>query len=463
MSDEEYFTESSDEDSGPSAATQSFMAMPVSFAERVAQWQQQKQQEEQQQASSRSTRGSSSAEEDRSPPSAATQAFFALPMSFAERMALQQQQQQEEQQQQRRSRSPPSASAAQPIAEEEEEPFPSFKHDHFAAVYPQYDQPEIGPIFGEETGVPGPGDASKSVKEDIERLRDLGFVIDYTKKGFLGEGFNGQVYRGYYAPSTHGLQDVRALQPFAVKITDFAEDEMNDDDSYQSTGMDTLERRESYETEKWVLTSVHHKNLTSIRQVINMGEQRSFQFMENPDSWYLSPDRIYIIMDYADGGAFEKWWPKHNRGLDPYIRIYLIRGLFAGLLYLHNMGIIHGDIHAGNILLYMEHGMWVPKWSDFGLGYVDANKQYRFKVPKAKLTFAERAKMDIFHFAEVMRKILGQRHLGKPETAEEKQILDELTEMAKWIIKNRPSDINQVFQQYRHLLEEPLDIQQDFF
>ena len=393
----------------------------------------------------------------------APQPFFAMPKSFAQALA-QRPPQPPIQQLERRSSTSRGRSvglAAQPMAEEE--PFPSFKDDHFAAVYPEYDEPNVAHIFGEQSGVPGPGDVSKNVQEDIEHLKDLGFLIDYTRSGFLGEGFYGQVYRGYYAPSTHGLKDIRALQPFAVKMIDFAEDDLSDNDSYQSTGKYTLERRECYETEKWILTSVHHKNLVTTRQVINMGEQRQFEFIDHPGNYYLSPDRIYIIMDYADGGDFESWWKKHARGLDPYVRIYMIRDLFAGLLYLHNMGIIHGDIHSGNILMFTENGMWVPKWSDFGLGYVDASKQYRFRVSKFKLPFIDRAKNDILHFGEVMRKILSQRNLGKPETPEEKAILDEMANLSRWIIKNKPGDIKYIFQQYRHILEEPLEIHPDFF
>lgn len=344
--------------------------------------------------------------------------------------------------------------------QQQEERFPHFKDDHFAAVHPRYDEPELAQMFGEETGTTGSGGMSSNVDQDIDLLRDLGFHIDYTSDGHLGEGYYGSVYRGYYGPSVQGMKDIRALQPFAVKMIDFAADEISDSDSYASNSTEILERRECYETEKWILTSVFHKNLCTTRQIINMGEQRPFQFLHNKDNWYLSPDRIYIIMDYADGGELEDWWQRHGKGIDPFLRISLLRQLFAGLLHLHSLGIIHGDIHPGNVLMYMEHGQWVPKWADFGLGFVDAKKQFRFRA--TQMTFMERARVDLQKMALVFKRLLTSRQKNK-ELPEESKTLDDINDMVNWISKTKPTEINEIFDKYRNALEERLDIQEDYF
>ena len=42
-------------------------------------------------------------------------------------------------------------------------------------------------------------------EEDLEVLKDYGFIIDSSRKGFLGEGFYGEVYKGVYGQNVTQL------------------------------------------------------------------------------------------------------------------------------------------------------------------------------------------------------------------------------------------------------------------
>lgn len=114
--------------------------------------------------------------------------------------------------------------------------------------------------------------------------------------------------------------DLRQLDPslmFAVKILDYGDKE-------------TRERRERFETEKYILSNVYHKNIVSIRMIINMGEQIAVPFKDNPQQTYLSPERVYMIMDYSTEGELQYWLNRNYKTLEPSIRISLIRDLFFG-------------------------------------------------------------------------------------------------------------------------------------
>ena len=109
---------------------------------------------------------------------------------------------------------------------------------------------------------------------------------------------------------------------FAVKIIDFG----------SKPDSETMNAREMVETEKYILTNASHRNITSIRMIINMGNMEAFPFKNDPSLTYLSPDRIYLIMDYADGGQLQEYLDKNIGKIEPYQRINMIRDLCGGKL-----------------------------------------------------------------------------------------------------------------------------------
>ncbi len=84
----------------------------------------------------------------------------------------------------------------------------------------------------------------------------------------------------------------------------------------------------------------------------------------------------------------------------------------TGMLYLHQRDVIHGDVHTGNALLYRHDDELVAKWTDFGLGYVGSNKQYRFRRIIGE-DMNDKYRTDILGMSFVFGHILSNRHLSK--------------------------------------------------
>ena len=70
------------------------------------------------------------------------------------------------------------------------------------------------------------------------------------------------------------------------------------------------------------------------------------------------------VMEYVNGGDLKQFCGHPN--IIPDLN-ELLKGILAGLTYLHSNGIIHRDIKPQNILLQKEHGKLIPKISDFGI------------------------------------------------------------------------------------------------
>ncbi|XP_054159204.1 tyrosine-protein kinase Fyn-like [Oppia nitens] len=298
------------------------------------------------------------------------------------------------------------------------------------------------------SGSSGTDQPSQNIIEDLDKLRDIGFNIDYPN-GLLGEGYFGQVYRGTYGPQAEGIQGLPADRRFAVKIIDFGD--KSDDD--------TLKARETFETEKYILTEVNHPNVVVVRMAINMGTVRSFPFRANKGAEYLSPERVYLFMDFADKGDLQTFVDNHWQTMTPNLRINWIIELFSGMLYLHSNDIIHGDIHCGNVLLYSSGGTIATKWTDFGLGYVARNRQYRFRADITQ-DIRQLMKNDVENMGRVIGIILDGRWNSR-ESPQETQILDTMKQMRHDM--NYEPDLRNLFEKYKHVLAEELTFQEDYY
>ena len=125
------------------------------------------------------------------------------------------------------------------------------------------------------------------------------------------------------------------------------------------------------------------------------------------------------------------------------------------MAYLHQNSIVHGDVHAGNVLLFSEEGEYLAKWADFGLGIVGSDKQYQFRDSRQK-SFNDNVIQDIFYLGAVFIAILRDRQWCRPETQEEKKALEEFNEMIKQIRSRKLPSLRQVYEQYKHILEDEL-------
>jgi hypothetical protein len=76
-----------------------------------------------------------------------------------------------------------------------------------------------------------------------------------------------------------------------------------------------------------------------------------------------SPSRLYIVMEYCDGGTLWDYVHSHENSLDTNTLLLWMYQCARGLEFLHDKGKIHRDIKTANLLLSRE----TIKISDFGI------------------------------------------------------------------------------------------------
>ena len=304
---------------------------------------------------------------------------------------------------------------------------------------------------------------TNTIDEDLAVLRRSGFNIDNTVR--LGTGTHGMVYRGTYATAFPAANDrqvnITAGEPFAVKIIDHTIpiEHMNDPNArrliFQTGEYD--EEREQTEAEKFIVTNINHPNVITVKYIINMGEQKIYSFEDSPTNSYICSDRVYIFMELSPIGCLEDWLKDNNTTMSAYQRIGLIRDIFNGMKYLHENGITQGSPHSRNILLFNGDDRLIAKWTDFGRGTIKDNstlKQYLFKSYPSENEWDDDARTDMIYMAEIIQEILNGRGQGSIETQEEEYILNEMVKMCRMIRLVQSTNLNEVFEQYKDVLEE---------
>ncbi|RLN86585.1 hypothetical protein BBJ28_00023059, partial [Nothophytophthora sp. Chile5] len=113
--------------------------------------------------------------------------------------------------------------------------------------------------------------------------------------------------------------------------------------------------------------------------------------------------RLVFVCEYASQGSLESF--SKAEGRDPLVILSTLLSAATGLRYLHDVGVVHGDLKGNNILIGKDG---VAKLTDFGLSFfrknVDSEAEqgalgaYRWKAPECLngevATFAS----DIFSF-----------------------------------------------------------------
>jgi hypothetical protein len=79
--------------------------------------------------------------------------------------------------------------------------------------------------------------------------------------------------------------------------------------------------------------------------------------------WTKSRDHLNIILEYVENGSLQQIVKKFGTFPEPLVCVY-VRQVLAGIVYLHEQGVIHRDIKGANILISKDGGV---KLTDFGV------------------------------------------------------------------------------------------------
>ncbi|KAL6051393.1 MAP/microtubule affinity-regulating kinase 4 [Balamuthia mandrillaris] len=159
-------------------------------------------------------------------------------------------------------------------------------------------------------------------QDDMSNSDSNCFIGEYFVEGIVGQGSYGKV-----KVATHR----RTGQRVAIKIL-------------QKDLMDHAEMDRSIR-EIAILKRLDHPHIAKMYEVIE------------------TEDRIYIVMEYSEGGELLSYITKNGKLQEEEARRLFVQ-LFSAVRYCHESNIIHRDIKHKNILL---DGKWEIKLIDFGL------------------------------------------------------------------------------------------------
>jgi formylglycine-generating enzyme required for sulfatase activity/predicted Ser/Thr protein kinase len=90
-----------------------------------------------------------------------------------------------------------------------------------------------------------------------------------------------------------------------------------------------------------------------------------------------SEGKLYLVLEYVDGGSLEEWFEKNRKpggGVPPIEAQHMLDQILQGLQHAHEAGLVHRDLKPANVLLEKSGE---AKISDFGLARVGDEAEYR--------------------------------------------------------------------------------------
>lgn len=79
-------------------------------------------------------------------------------------------------------------------------------------------------------------------------------------------------------------------------------------------------------------------------------------WLRHPETRFVAPA---ITMELLHGETLEKWW-SHAHARDEVLRV--AAGLIAGILAMHQAGLVHGDLHEGNVMILADATAKLIDW-----------------------------------------------------------------------------------------------------
>ncbi|XP_054158569.1 uncharacterized protein LOC128956881 [Oppia nitens] len=307
-----------------------------------------------------------------------------------------------------------------------------------------------------------------------QELADYGF-INLDNQNIIGQGSRAPVVTGTYGPNIHKnlttieaeylngndrLIGVRIGQRFAAKYFHFTETS------------DQYDRIQFYMEKLIMKQIIGHPNCVTYRMAIGLGQRQLITYRTEQ---FYSYDHNLLLMDLADQGDLADFIKKSGR-YTMVLCIQFMTELLAGLRYLHSLGITHGDIHAGNVLIFTVNNntntntntnnqvtpvppavaagippipaptpipTYVAKWCDFGFSKIRVWAKQEYRTPDEHL---EKLKRDLFLLSNLFSLMIAASNTNSPELQPWLQLVDDLT------ASDTNGNINVIYERYSNLL-----------
>eukprot|EP00736_Rhodelphis_marinus_P006270 Rmarinus@m.5124 len=184
---------------------------------------------------------------------------------------------------------------------------------------PDISMPPRGEEIGEESGLPEP-------LSMLDHLANGGIDLEadestrYTILNILGQGRYGTVYRAV----DEETQDIVAL-----KIVEVGSGDVKD-----------------LIAEVYALRTCHHESIVRLRQA------------------FYTNETVWLVLDYCDGGTVRDVCDELDKPLPEAVIAAICRNALEAMVCMHENGVVHRDIKAGNMLLTTDGGV---RLADFGI------------------------------------------------------------------------------------------------
>ncbi|KAL0279111.1 UNVERIFIED_CONTAM: hypothetical protein PYX00_000731 [Menopon gallinae] len=189
-------------------------------------------------------------------------------------------------------------------------------------------------LYHSETSISSSLDTDPNIQSIFELDKDCNVVL----QGKIGQGFYGEVFKGYLERAD------REPQPVAVK-------------KLKSNALSTT--RLDLEREIAIMENLKHRNIVEIIGAIH------------------EPD-ISLVMEFVRYGSLETYLKVNKETLKTETLLKFALDVACGMDYLGKKNIVHRDLAARNILVASENHV---KISDFGLArFVGQNNYYILKT-----------------------------------------------------------------------------------
>lgn len=177
----------------------------------------------------------------------------------------------------------------------------------------------------------------------------------------------------------------------------------------------------------------------------------------------------FLIMHYYEQGNLQSFWQKRKPTAADERRI--IRGVLQGLSFLHAQGRVHRDLKPENILIAREHGVYIPKLADFGLGRMGMHEEEQsvsnsaigmtvaYAAPEQLLGDRIRPNVDLWAFGVLLYKLQTGR---LPFLSDSDHTSVKEADIRRQIIRGElPNDLSAIQQPYQRMIRSCLVVSRE--